>query len=576
MNEVLKVVLSMSFSGGIVIILLFLVLLLFGKKLSRQWQYYIWLIAIIRLMIPFAPQKNLMNVLFRSAETAISSRGDLSTESISTGQVQAGKTEFVQLKDAEIKKHNIRSQKTGDEMSDETVAGSGAKTSNEERMQKNISINVVRQYLWLIWILPACILFIKKSIAYVIFMKYIRAGSEDVQDIALLENFGELLRKNRIRSTITLSVSNVVPSPMVIGLFKPRIILPLAEMTALEFEHTILHELIHYKRRDILYKWLTQLTICIHWFNPLSYVLGRTMNRACELSCDEAVIQRLNAQERYAYGDTLLCAAGRGIRYNPPISTTAFSDSKKYLKERLDAIMNFQKRSKATFIITLVLSVIIFVGSAYIGVYAAGERDVAAKSTSRSGSSAESSDVNSAQAPHSVLYKNGEYFILFDNADKNDIPGSTGPDYGITFGAVWSDKTYIGFDSYYINKNLTKKIKKECIHMQNKGWLTQKETNTIIAVASKVQNGDISSSRTDPEEEEYRQWNIQKKKGVYYYKNRRVRILMDIRKDYSFKYFDYVKKGTVDLKIVRDKNDKIIKVKKLSKKKAKKIIIDLT
>ncbi len=68
MNEVLAVILSMSLSGGIVIIMLYFVLQLFGKKLCRQWQYYIWLIAIIRLLFPFAPQQNLMNGLFQSAK----------------------------------------------------------------------------------------------------------------------------------------------------------------------------------------------------------------------------------------------------------------------------------------------------------------------------------------------------------------------------------------------------------------------------------------------------------------------------------------------------------------------------
>lgn len=581
MNEALKVILSMSFSGGIVIIMLFLVSLLFGKKLSRQWQYYIWLIAIVRLLVPFAPQQNLMNLIFHSAEMTISSIEKPSDEKIQNGQTPSAdkKTEVEQWKGTEGENPNIKSQDTEDKIIDETVSKSADKTPNGKTTAKKqyVLLNTIQQYLWLVWILPAVILLIRKITAYESFIKYIHAGSEDVQDIVLLEHFGELLEKSHVRSTVALSVNNIVASPIMIGYFRPCIILPSLEMTDLELEHTIMHELVHYKRKDILYKWLIQFTACIHWFNPLVYGMQLCINRVCELSCDEAVIQELNTQERRAYGDTLLRVAGRNVKYKNPVSSITFNDSKKHLKERLDAIMNFQKRTKATFITTLVLTVIISIGSAYIGVYATGKGGAAATDTSKSKTSDAHSaqEGASAQAPHSVIYKNGEYFILFDNASQKNLPDSTGPDYGITFGAIWPDSSYVSFDSYYINDKLTMKIKKDCVHMQNKGWLTKKEANAIIAVASKVQKGDTAGFQTDQQEEEYRQWEIQTRNGVYYYKNKRIRILMDTRKNRSFKNFNYDKMGKVDLKIIRDKNNSIIKVKYLSKKKAKEMLASL-
>lgn len=574
MNEVLKVILSMSLSGGIVVIMLFVVLLLVGKKLSRQWQYYIWLIAIVRLLAPFAPQQNLMNVLFQSSEMAASSIDNISDERIQNGESQTtdDKTQVGQWVDTEGEKPGMKLLGTDDEILDETVEEPVIKTSSGKIIVKRqrVLLNIMRQYLWLVWILPAVILLIRKITVYKYFIKYIRAGSQDIQDIVLLEHFGELLEKNHIRSTIALSINNIVTSPIMIGFFKPCIILPTTKITDSEFEHTILHELVHYRRKDILYKWLTQFTVCMHWFNPLSYVLQRSMNRACELSCDEAVIQKLDAQQRCAYGDTLLRVAGRNVKYKKPVSSITFSNSKKHLKERLDAIMSFQKTTKTTFITALILTVIIFICSAYTGVYASAKRDVATTSKSNP----KTSDDHSKQAPHSVLYKNGEYFILFDNAKESDIPVSTGPDYGITFCAVWPDGC-ASFDSYYMNENLTKTIKKECTDMQKNGWITKDEANAIVAAAAKVQKGDTNSFQTDKQEEEYRQWKIHRKNDAYYYKSKRIRILMDTRKDRSFKSFNYDKKGTVDLKIVRGKNNTIIKIKYLSKKKAKKIIDDL-
>lgn len=145
----------------------------------------------------------------------------------------------------------------------------------------------------------------------------------------------------------------------------------------------------------------------------------------------------------------------------------------------------------------------------------------------------------------------------------------------MTFGAVWP-YAYVSFDSYYVNKKLCSNIKKECRHMQNKGWLTKKEANAIIDVALKVQQGDTSGFKTSKQEKEYSKWNIAIKNGVYFYKNKRVRILMDTRKDHSFKNFSYNKKGKVDITVIRNSNYKIIKVKYLSKKKAQAILGDLS
>ena len=569
MNEVLAVILSMSLSGGIVIIMLYLVLLLFRKKLCRQWQYYIWMIAIIRLLLPFAPQQNLMNELFQSAKLPISGIDNSSLEGLQNEQTSTEefKINVIQSENTENEKGNIQSSESNYEITDETVD----EVSKKELTGKPYVLSdIVRQYLWLIWLLPAIILFARKIITYEKNLQYICAGSKEVQDIVLLEEFDKLLEKNHVKSRMTLSVNNMIRSPIMIGLFNPCIILSTTQMTVLEFQHTISHELIHYRRRDNLYKWLIQIAVCIHWFNPLIYMMERSINRACELSCDEAVIWNLDEQERYAYGDTLLRAAGRNVKYKLPVSPIAFSDSKKNLKERLGAIMNFKKISKVTYITMFSLTIILFFCSSYVGVYAATKRNVTATDTSKT----KTSSSTSAQIPHSVVYKNGEYFILFDNAEEKDIPGSTGPDYGVTFGAVWPD-AYVSFDSYYVNKKLSSKIKKECEHFQNKGWLTKKEANAIIDVARKVQKGDTNDFKTDRQEKEYTKWNITIKNGVYYYKNKRIRILMDTRKDHSFKNFSYDKKGKVDIKVIRNSKNKISKVKYLSKKKAQEILDDL-
>lgn len=193
----------------------------------------------------------------------------------------------------------------------------------------------------------------------------------EVADIDLLERFGKLVERNKIKIMVELHTNNLISSPLLIGFFRPCIVLPTADLSATEFEYTILHELTHYKRRDMFYKWLIQFTVCAHWFNPLVYLMSREVGRVCELSCDEAVIRELDTQGRRAYGDTLLNAMGPGGSYKDSLASVTLSEGKELLKERLDAIMSFKKKSKTMISITMILTVALCCGATYVGAYAA-------------------------------------------------------------------------------------------------------------------------------------------------------------------------------------------------------------
>ena len=91
--------------------------------------------------------------------------------------------------------------------------------------------------------------------------------------------------------------------PLQIGLCRPVVLLPAhaAGYGDAVIRHILLHEFVHVRRRDVLYKWLVQLFVCIHWFNPLVYLLRRRIAEDCELSCDAAVLQLLETNEYKAY-----------------------------------------------------------------------------------------------------------------------------------------------------------------------------------------------------------------------------------------------------------------------------------
>lgn len=139
-----------------------------------------------------------------------------------------------------------------------------------------------------------------------------------------------------------LYVSRATKTPLTLGLLRPRIILPADLGAGEDLANVLRHELTHVRRHDILYKWLALAVTSAHWFNPLSYVLRRELNRACELSCDEALLRSMTKEEKRSYGNTLLrMAASRALPAG--VVATTFSTEKNDLKDRLRQIKSYRK-----------------------------------------------------------------------------------------------------------------------------------------------------------------------------------------------------------------------------------------
>lgn len=98
---------------------------------------------------------------------------------------------------------------------------------------------------------------------------------------------------------------------MLAGLFRTVLLLPEDTPQGDELRFSLLHELTHYKRRDIWLKSLALLANVIHWFNPCMWYMVRLVERDTELACDEAALHRLPAEDHAAYGRTILNAVER-------------------------------------------------------------------------------------------------------------------------------------------------------------------------------------------------------------------------------------------------------------------------
>lgn len=263
----------------------------------------------------------------------------------------------------------------------ETVVVPAQKESMEVPLTQGKPTFLVKNHLGLIWFIVALGMLIRKIIMYHSFIKHVKTGAELVSDCSLLNTLYEAQRWTGVGKTVGLYANPQVSSPMLIGFWKPCIVLLDTNISGNDFRNTVTHELMHYKRRDILYKWLVQFAVCLHWVNPFVYVMSHEINKACEFSCDEAVLEILGYEHAADYGKTLLDAMAAAGRYKEPLTAASLSANKQILKERLSAIMSDNKKSGKIKIITAGLTVGMVLGAVFVGIYPA---DIAEASQSSS------------------------------------------------------------------------------------------------------------------------------------------------------------------------------------------------
>ncbi len=351
MNTVLKIFLSMSFSGSLLILALLLGKRFLKDKISRQWQYYIWLVVVLRLLFPFEPEVSLLGKTYQAVDQAITQTASLPPQQQSPLTTPGGNLAPV----------------TGTEQSNRSMNSPTEDLTTAHPFQEVVTL--LTDQVWLIWLAAAVVLLIRKATVYQSFIRYIKAGLTPVSDIEILDRLFITAEQAGIKRPVELCVNPLISSPLLIGFFRPCIVLPNADISKKAFQYIVLHELTHYKRRDMFYKWLVQITVCLHWFNPLVHLMSREIAKACEFSCDEAVLAKMGASNAQDYGKTLLDAMAAVGRYKENLGAVTLSENKQLLKERLSAIMKFKEQSKAVKLLTVVLTLCMVLGASFVGIY---------------------------------------------------------------------------------------------------------------------------------------------------------------------------------------------------------------
>ena len=590
MNMVLKVFLSMSFSGALLILALVCGERFLKHKISRQWQYYIWLIVILRLLLPFGPETNLMGKTYQAVDEAITQNTSLS-----------------EAQEPVNAPGNVLPPAVGSEPDNENTNSPVEELVTAHPLKDITSLLI--NHIWLIWLMVALGMLIRKVTIYQGFIRYINAGLSPVSDMGILDRLSVVAERVGIKKPIELCVNPLISSPLLIGFFHPCIVLPSVDISEKDFQYIVLHELTHYKRRDMFYKWLVQVTVCLHWFNPFVHLMSREITKACEFSCDEAVLIKMGYGNAQEYGNTLLDAMAAVGRYKENLGAVTLSENKQLLKERLGAIMKFKEQSRTVKMLTFALTLCVLLGAAFVGVFPVAaatdcttrKPQVAVDKTPAQGNTSTSSKDYATQAERYYEADSLPLFeITFPRLDENTQKKWLEKFYAdedfafFSVAVCWIDTNSALFTDFaekaYDDEEMAFfSILIDCMdEAELELWLDRALEDGNWAFQSMLFDKLNRSEEFDELEEkqkkewaeaqaaEYQAVGVTMDGKDYYYQGQLVNIFLDIRPNKSVYTLNMNPKGTVNIKIVRDAENKITGVSYMTEAEVTELLEDMS
>ncbi len=316
-GELFKALLITSLAGSALAVVISLLRPITKKLFGYSWHYYIWLCVLFVMLMPVRfnvnpmPAPNIATQTIQTQQEAVSEQPETTENVVQTAPAQ--KPQLLQKA-----------------------------TVIWDRIIYN-RMNILA-YLWLTGTIALMLL---NVVRYVRLNIKIRKTGEVIY---CPETGAYTDRKINVR------VWENVASPFMTGVFRPTLILPKMELSGEQLDNILRHEMTHFKRHDILYKWFAELVKCIHWFNPISWYVSKQIASECEISCDMAVTKNMTGSEEMSYINTILSLLPTGKSKQLPL-TTQMASSKKILKRRFIMIKNKKTTSRFMSVISAVIAV---------------------------------------------------------------------------------------------------------------------------------------------------------------------------------------------------------------------------
>lgn len=349
-TDMIRVILSLSAGGTVLALLLILLRHVISWRIPSRFYYYAWLIVLLRMAVPL-PGLLPMASGVSSPDISVSE-----TRSV-PGALPANGENFA------APAHSPEESAPSSLPAPETPAESHSASPFSFRMIFSYAKGLISQQIfWLcLWAIGALFVLLRHCLSYFRFSFVLRRSIQPAGKEVL-----EQYKSTFPPPLPQLVKSPLVDAPMLIGLFRPLLVLPEREFSPTAYKNIFYHEITHYRRADLLFKWFSLFVFSLHWFNPFTRLFAREIDITCELSCDEHVLRNMDERAKRDYGEMLLDLANTRA-LSPTLVFTSLAAEKRALKERLEQIMTYKKKGTAALILSLAAAVLLCGCAAVLG-----------------------------------------------------------------------------------------------------------------------------------------------------------------------------------------------------------------
>lgn len=312
-----------------IVIILSVTKRLFKNIFSSRMQYNLWFILLGLLVIPFLPIKSL------ELSQIFSWINKLKLPAISTSDTAVNYS------------NKSITYNTTNWMNDFTISVSSNTPS---------FIELALLIIWIIGIIIMIIFTIKSRNN----LNKIKNSSLPLQNKKVQKLYKQCLTEMDITKNIPIYSSAFLESPIIVGLFKPYIYLPIhliSDYNATDIRYMLLHELQHYKYKDALANYIMNLAGIFYWFNPFVLYALREMRNDREIACDTSVLNMLAKESYEEYGNTLINVAEKISRTPFPFAT-GISGNINQIKRRILNIASYKSPSFSKKIISIIIFIL--------------------------------------------------------------------------------------------------------------------------------------------------------------------------------------------------------------------------
>lgn len=312
-------VFEISVSTGFMIILFMMLSPLVVRRYAAKWKYWVWLFLALWLIVPVKE----IGGRFLNPKTAVVSEDARDT-----------------IADAEYTASPIMIEIP-------TRMTTGILSLSEESKRTVTALDIIA----VVWFLGGIAFISAHMLSYLHYRKRLMRQGMPIEDEEIAGLLSELKNELGIKGGVSLWKYSRAASPMLMGFFKPVIVLPKEDYSRDELFFILKHELVHYKRHDIWLKLLLVVAKGIHWFNPVVWMMQREAVIDMEMSCDERVIKNAGYDVKKAYTETLLSTIHRQYAGQTLLSTQ-FKGGKQIMKKRFQNILSGGKKRNGLLLFT--------------------------------------------------------------------------------------------------------------------------------------------------------------------------------------------------------------------------------